>query len=105
MFQFLLLEERQCGSILTLSKANSGRLYKQKVQRKARSSSSNVVSISIRETEEDVTPLISTEEEESAFIADTGAPPTSKTQSGKQYLKQYDEPMVNFPQSAEETIE
>jgi len=44
---------------------------------KTRVSSSNVVSISIRETEEDVASLTYSGEE--AFAADTGVPPTSKT--------------------------
>jgi len=56
-----------------------------------------VVSISTRETEEDVVSLTSSGEEESTFAVDIGAPPTSKTRSGKKYLKQYDDPMVNFP--------
>jgi len=46
---------------------------------KAKASSSNVVGISTRETEEDIVSLTSSGEEESAFTADTGAPPTSKT--------------------------
>jgi len=50
---------------------------------KTRASSSNVVSISIRRTEEDIESLINSGEEESAFVADTGAPPTSKTRSDK----------------------
>ena len=70
---------------------------------KARNSSSNVVSISTRETEEDVVSLTSSGDEESAFAADTGTP-KSKTQSDKQYLKQYGEPIVNSPQPAEEVI-
>jgi len=70
-----------------------------------KASSSNVVSISIREIEEDVTFLTSSEEEKSAFVADTGTHPISKIRSGKQYLKQYDEPMVDLPHRAEETIE
>ena len=49
---------------------------------KAKASSSNVVGISTREIEKDVS-LTSSEEEASAFAADTGAPPTSKTRSGK----------------------
>ena len=72
---------------------------------KAKASSSNVVGISTRETEEDVTSLTSTGEAESTFAANTGAPLTSKTRSGKQYLKQYGEPIVNSPQPAKETIE
>ena len=64
---------------------------------KPRSSSNNVVSISIRETDEDVTSLTSSGDEESALVADTSAFPTSKTQSSKQFLKQYDKPMVNSP--------
>jgi len=64
---------------------------------KTRSSSSNVLSISVKETEEDVAFLSSSGEEESAFAAETGAPPTSKTRSDKQYLKQYRESMVNSP--------
>ena len=54
---------------------------------KAKVSSSNVMGISTRETEEDVASLTSLGEVESAFAADTGAPPTLKTRSGKQYLK------------------
>jgi len=54
---------------------------------KAKASSINVVSISTRETEEDVASLTSSGDEESALVADTDAPPTSKTRSGKQYLK------------------
>jgi len=46
---------------------------------KDKASSSNVVGISTRETEEDVASLTSSGEEESAFAADTGVPPTSKT--------------------------
>jgi len=53
--------------------------------------------MSIRETEEDVASLTSLGDEESAFVADTGAPPTSKTRFGRQYLKQYDELIVNSP--------
>ena len=45
---------------------------------KNRASSSNIVSIFTRETEEDVVSLTSSEEE-SAFAADTGAHPISKT--------------------------
>ena len=59
----------------------------------------------MRETEEDVASLTSLGDEESAFAADPCTPPTSKTRSGKQYLKQYGEPMVNSPQPAEETNE
>jgi len=68
-----------------------------KFKGKAKASSSNVVGISTRETKEDVAYLTNSEEEESAFAADTGAPPTSKTRSGKQYLKQYNELIVDFP--------
>jgi len=50
---------------------------------KSKASSSNVVGISTRETEEDVASLTSSGEEESPFAADTTIPPTSKTQSGK----------------------
>ena len=46
---------------------------------KAKASSSNVVGISTRETEEDVAFLTSSGEEESTFTADTVAPPMSKT--------------------------
>jgi len=55
-----------------------------KSKSKARASSTNVMSISTRETEENVAFLTSLEDEESAFSADAGAPPTSKTWSGKQ---------------------
>ena len=72
---------------------------------KAKASSSNVMSISTKETEKDVASLTCSGNEESAFAADTGIPPTSKTRSGKQYLKQYNESMVNSPQPAEETNE
>ena len=63
------------------------------------------MSIFSRETEKDVAFLTSSGEEESTFAADTGAPPTSKTQFCKKYLKQYDELMVNSPKPVEETIE
>ena len=55
----------------------------------AKASSSNVVSISTRETEKDVSSLTSSGDEKSAFAADSGTLLTSKTQFGKQYLKQY----------------
>ena len=42
---------------------------------KSKASLSNVVDISTRETEEDITYLTSSGEEKSAFVADTGAPP------------------------------
>jgi len=64
---------------------------------KAKASSSNVVGISTRKTDEDITSLTSSREEESSFTADIGAPPTSKTRFGKQYLKQYGELMVDSP--------
>jgi len=64
-----------------------------------------VVGFSTRETEEDVTFLTSSGDEEFAFAADIGTPPTSKTRSGKQYLKQHGELMVNSSQPVEETIE
>jgi len=54
---------------------------------KAKASSSNMVGISTRETEEGVDSLTSSEEEESAMAADTGTPSMSKTRSDKQYLK------------------
>jgi len=53
---------------------------------KAKVSSSNVVSISTREAEEDVASLTSSCDEESALVADMSIPLTSKTRSGKQYL-------------------
>ena len=52
-------------------------------------SSSNVVGILTRETEEDVASLTSSGEEDSPFAADIGTPSMSKTRSSKQYLKQY----------------
>jgi len=61
--------------------------HKQKSKGKAKASSSNVVGISTREIEEDVASPTSSGEEKSAFAADTGATLTSKTRSGKQYLK------------------
>ena len=45
---------------------------------KARASSSNVVSISTRKTEEDVASLTISGDEESVFVADTGAPPLQR---------------------------
>ena len=72
---------------------------------KAMTSSSNVVSISTREIEEDVASLTSSGDEESTLVADTGIPPASKTRSGKHYLKQYGEPVANSPQPAKEAIE
>ena len=58
---------------------------------KTKASSSNVMSISTKETEEDVASLTSSGDKKSAFAADIGTLPTSKTRSGKQYLKQYGE--------------
>ena len=72
---------------------------------KAKASSTDVVGISIRETKEHVVSLTSSGDEESTFAANTGAPPTSKTRSKKSYLKQYNGPIVDFPQPAEEAIE
>jgi len=46
---------------------------------KTRASSSNVVSISTRETKEDVAALTSLGDEEFTFVADMGVPLTSKT--------------------------
>ena len=46
---------------------------------KAKAFSSNVVSISIRETEKDATSLASSRDEESALVADMSIPPISKT--------------------------
>ena len=57
--------------------------------------SSNVVSISIREIEVNVAYLTSSKDEESALVADTSAPPTSKTRSDKQYLKRYGKTTIN----------
>ena len=62
-----------------------------------------MVSISIREIEKDDAFLTSSGDKESAFAADTGTPPTSKTRFSKHYLKQYNELMENSPQPAEET--
>ena len=76
-----------------------------KSKSKARASSSNVVSISTRETEKDIVSLTSSGDEEFTLIADIGVPPTSKIQSSKQYMKQYGEPAVNSLQPAEEEIE
>ena len=64
-----------------------------------------MVSISTRETEEDVASLTSSRDEESALVADTDIPLTSKTRSGKYYPKQYGKPVANSPQPAEEAIE
>jgi len=64
-----------------------------------------VVGISTRETEEDVASLTSSGEEESALAAETGTPSTSKTRSGKQYLKQYGQPVASSSQPEKETTE
>jgi len=56
---------------------------KRKSKRKARSSYSNVVSVSVRETKESIASITSSGEEEYAFAADISAPSTSKTRSGK----------------------
>ena len=58
-----------------------------KFKGKAKASSSNMVSISTRETEKDVASLTSLGDEESTFAVDTYTPSTSKTRSSKQYLK------------------
>jgi len=71
---------------------------------KARASSSNVLSVSTRETEEGIASLTSSGEEKSAFAIDIGAPSTSKTLSCKQYFKQYGEPITISPYPVEETI-
>jgi len=63
----------------------------------------NVVSVSSRKIEEGVASLTDSEEEESAFATDIGAYPMLKTWSGKQYLKQYGEPVVSSSKPAEET--
>ena len=63
---------------------------------KAKESSSNVVSIYTREIEEDIASLTSSGDEESAFVANAGAPPISKTWSEKQHLKYYNDPVLNF---------
>jgi len=76
-----------------------------KFKGKANASSSNMVSISTRETEKDVASVTNSRDEESAPVADTGTPPASKTRPGKQYLKQYGEPVANSPQPVEEAIE
>jgi len=55
-----------------------------KSKEKARASSSNLVSVSTRETEEGITFLTSSGEEESTFATDIGVPSMSKTRSGKQ---------------------
>jgi len=57
------------------------------LKERPKASSSNVVGISARETEEDVASLTSSGDEESAFAADTGAPSTLNTRSGKPGLK------------------
>ena len=61
--------------------------YTGNLKARLKASSSNVVGIFTRETEEDVASLTSSREEESALAADTGTPFTSKTGFGKQYLK------------------
>ena len=93
MWVHLDIVQSQQWTTVTNKKSNS----------KAKASSSNVMSISMRDTKEDVAPLTSLGDEKFAFAVDTGTPPTSKTQSGKQYLKQDDELIVNSPQPAEKT--
>jgi len=56
--------------------------HKQEVQSQGKASSSNAVIFSTIKIEDDVASLTSSGDEESAFAADTGAPPTSKTRSG-----------------------
>ena len=68
-----------------------------KSKSKAKALSSNVVGISTQETEEDVASLTSLGEEESTFAVDKRAPPTLKTRSSKQYLKQYGELIIDPP--------
>jgi len=72
---------------------------------KARASSSNVVSISTRETEKDVASLTSSRGEKYTFTADVDSPPTLKTRFVKPYVKQYGELMINSSQPAKEVIE
>ena len=54
-----------------------------KSKRKAKASSSNVMSVSTREIEEDVASLTNSGDEKSTFAADIGTPPTSKIQFGR----------------------
>ena len=72
---------------------------------KAKAFSSNVVGISTQETEEDVASLTSSEEKLSALAAETSTPSTSKTQYGKQYLKQYDQLVASSYQPVKEITE
>jgi len=58
---------------------------------KAKTYSCNVVSISSRETKEDVVSLTNLEEQEFALAIDQNTPPISKTWFGKQYLKKYND--------------
>jgi len=62
---------------------------------KTKASSSNMVGISARETEEDIASLTSSGEEESALAADTNTLSMLKIRSDKQYLKQYGQPVVS----------
>ena len=64
-----------------------------------------MVSVSSRETEKGVVSLTDSEEEESALAIDQDAPLMSKTQSGKQYLKKYDEAVASLPKPTKETAE
>jgi len=68
-----------------------------KFKGKAKASPNNMVGISLREIKEYVASLTSSGDEESAFAANTGTPPTSKTLSGKPYLKQYGELVADSP--------
>jgi len=70
---------------------------------KARVSSSNMVSVFTRETEEGIVSVTSSRKEESAFAADVGTPSKSKIRSDKQYLKQYSEPIASSSHPVEET--
>jgi len=72
---------------------------------KARASSSNVVSVSSKEIEESVASLIDARDEKFVLAMDQDAPSTSKTHSGKQYLKKCEEAVASLPKSTKETTE
>ena len=50
----------------------------------------NMVSVSSKEAETNITSLTDSEEEKSVFISEPEVQPTSTTRSGKQYQKDYD---------------
>jgi len=95
------LEERQCGSTPTSLKASSGQLSRARSPEARLRHPPAMWWASLRERPRKMSPPLLVQETSSLPLLLTGAPPTSKTRSGKQYLKQYSDPVTNFLQPVE----